>query len=127
MKIQVQIIEENFEYVDGTKRWLLNEKLHRTDGPAVEYSNGTKRWYLNGKRHRTDGPAVERADGSKFWYVNDKPHRIDGPAIEWADGTKAWWVNGIEIDIDQIILTHELNPDWTQWSDEDKVLFRLAV
>jgi hypothetical protein len=32
----------------GTKRWFLNDKLHRTDGPAIEYADGTKMWYLNG-------------------------------------------------------------------------------
>jgi hypothetical protein len=25
----------------------LNGKRHREDGPAVEYVDGTKRWYLN--------------------------------------------------------------------------------
>jgi len=57
---------------DGNKRWYLNGKIHREDGPAIEYANGTKEWYLNDKRHREDGPAVERADGSKFWYLNGK-------------------------------------------------------
>ena len=32
----------------GTKRWYVNGKLHREDGPAVEYANGSKHWYLNG-------------------------------------------------------------------------------
>ena len=38
-------------YVDanGTKYWSLNDKFHREDGPAVEYVDGTKRWLLNGK------------------------------------------------------------------------------
>jgi hypothetical protein len=34
---------------DGTKRWYLDDKLHRTDGPAIEYTNGDKIWYLDGK------------------------------------------------------------------------------
>lgn len=55
---------------DKTKRWYLNDKLHREDGPAVECTNGTKFWYLNGKRHREDGPAIECADGTKYWYLN---------------------------------------------------------
>jgi hypothetical protein len=37
----------------------------------VEYPNGTKKWFLNGKLHREDGPAVEWADGTKRWYFND--------------------------------------------------------
>ena len=35
---------------DGTKRWYLDGKRHRTDGPAIEYPNGDKYWYLNGKQ-----------------------------------------------------------------------------
>ena len=56
---------------DGTKKWYLNGKFHREDGPAIEYADGAKEWFLNGERHREDGPAVEFADGSKFWYLND--------------------------------------------------------
>jgi hypothetical protein len=56
----------------GTKRWYLNGKCHREDGPAVEYISGTKYWYINGKYHREDGPAVENADGSKEWYYQGK-------------------------------------------------------
>ena len=35
---------------DGTKRWCLNNKYHREDGPAIEYPNGRKYWFLNGKQ-----------------------------------------------------------------------------
>ncbi len=34
---------------NGTKRWYLNGKLHREDGPAIEWSDGTKEWWLNGE------------------------------------------------------------------------------
>ena len=78
----------------GTKRWRLNGKLHRVDGPAVELANGDKHWYLNGKLHREDGPAIEYANGSKSWCLNDKLHREDGPAIEDANGDKCWYLNG---------------------------------
>ena len=33
----------------GNKKWYLNGKLHREDGPAKEWKNGYKKWYLNGK------------------------------------------------------------------------------
>ena len=56
----------------GTKFWLLNDLLHREDGPAVEQANGTKEWWLNGKLHRTDGPAIEWPNGTKDWYLNDE-------------------------------------------------------
>ena len=55
---------------------------------------GTKRWYLDGKLHRVDGPAVEWADGSKYWFLNDKLHRVDGPAVEGFDGGKSWYLDG---------------------------------
>ena len=87
---------------DGTKEWRLNDKLHRTDGPAGEHADGSKEWYLNGEFHRTDGPAVERADGTKMWLLNDKLHRTDGPAIEGADGTKGWWLNGKQVSWQQV-------------------------
>jgi len=29
------------------KKWYLNGKLHREDGPAIEFSNGNKEWWLN--------------------------------------------------------------------------------
>ena len=84
-------------YADGTKRWYLNGKRHREDGPAIEYADGTKFWYLNGKRHREDGPAVEYADGTKCWYLNDELHREDGPAEEWPNGYKFWYLDGKEV------------------------------
>jgi len=57
---------------DGTKRWYLNGKLHREDGPAIEYTDGNKFWCLNGKLHRTDGPACEYFGGYKQWYINNE-------------------------------------------------------
>jgi len=52
------------------KRWELDGKLHREDGPAIEWSNGDKQWWLNGKCHRDDGPAIEHTDGYKEWWFN---------------------------------------------------------
>ena len=81
----------------GDKRWYVNNKCHREDGPAVEWANGNKYWYVNGKRHREDGPACEYVNGDKFWYVNGKLHRENGPACEYADGSKFWYVNGVQL------------------------------
>ncbi len=95
-----------------------------------EIENGTKFWYVDDKLHRLDGPAVEFASGSKFWYQNDQWHRLDGPAIEYADGTKFWYVKNKNIDIEiirSIIENHELNPDWREWTDGEKLIFRFAV
>ena len=81
-------------YIDGSKKWYLNGKLHREDGPAVVFADGSKHWYLNNKLHREDGPAIEGADGNKYWYLNGKRHREDGPAVEYVEGYKSWWLNG---------------------------------
>ena len=80
-------------YTDGTKEWLLNGKIHREDGPAIEDANGSKHWYLNGKRHREDDPAIEYASGTKEWRLNGKIHREDGPAVEYVNGDKYWYLN----------------------------------
>lgn len=89
-------------FLDGTKCWWLNGKLHREDGPAIEHASGTKWWYLNGKYHREDGPAIEHADGTKYWYLNGRLHREDGPAIEWADGSKEWYLFGRKLHISSV-------------------------
>jgi hypothetical protein len=36
-------------YANGDKHWYLNDKLHRTDGHAVEYLDGDKEWWIKGK------------------------------------------------------------------------------
>lgn len=78
----------------GSKRWYLDGRLHREDGPAIEHMNGGTEWLLNGIWHRVGGPAIEGADGSAHWWVNGKQHREDGPAVEYVDGSNEWWVNG---------------------------------
>jgi len=36
------------EYRDGNKFWLVNNKFHQEDGPAIIYPDGSICWYLNG-------------------------------------------------------------------------------
>ena len=51
----ITVVEQKVEpIIDqyGTKRWYLNGKLHRLDGPAIEYSGGDKEWWLNGVRQK---------------------------------------------------------------------------
>ena len=71
----------------------MNEIIEEQSTCEID-ANGTKRWYLDDKLHRTDGPAVECADGSKFWYLNGKRHRTDGPSAEWESGRTFWYLNG---------------------------------
>ena len=78
---------------NGTKRWYLNDELHREDGPVHNLVDDDKFWYLYGKFHREDGPAAEYVNGNKRWFLNGKRHREDGPAIEYADGEKRWYLH----------------------------------
>ena len=39
------------KYYDGDKLWCLNNKPHRTDGPAIEGVDGYKAWLIYGKRY----------------------------------------------------------------------------
>jgi len=90
-------------WADGTQRWWLNVKLHRTDGPAVTWADRSQFWWLNGQLHREDGPAEIYADGSQHWWLNGKRHREDGPAAIYApmgadaNGSQSWWLNGKEM------------------------------
>ena len=74
---------------NGDKRWYLNGKLHRTDGPAIEYADDTKVWFLNNKRHRTDGPAIESAGGSKYWFLNGKQVAMEDVLTDPKE--RFWW------------------------------------
>ena len=60
-------------------------------------ADGSRAWRVNDRLHRTDGPARERADGSREWWQNGLLHRTDGPAVEGDDGTREWWVDGREM------------------------------
>ena len=80
----------------GNKRWKLDNKLHREDGPAIEEAGGYTSWWLYDGLHRTDGPAVEDAAGAKRWYLYDIKLTFD----TWLDQT-------------------------TGLTDEEKVMFKL--
>ena len=55
---------------------------------------GTKRWYLDDKRHRQDGPAEIWDDGAEFWFLHDKLHRQDGPAVVYPGRSEYWHIHG---------------------------------
>jgi hypothetical protein len=79
----------------NNRRWYLNGKRHRLDGPAVITANGDKYWYTNDKIHRLDGPAIIYASSNQYWCLNGiTHHRLDGPAIICKDGTQHWFLNG---------------------------------
>lgn len=49
-------IIELHKLLEPTTYWLVNNKLHREDGPAAIYCNGVKVWYINGARIKTVKP-----------------------------------------------------------------------
>ena len=42
-----------------------------SDEPSCVVYTNSKRWYLNDKLHRMDGPAIEWEYGGRSWYIND--------------------------------------------------------
>jgi hypothetical protein len=46
------------------------------DNPYIDGS-GDKWWWLNNKLHRTDGPAIEYADGDTEWWLHDQSYTFD--------------------------------------------------
>lgn len=84
------------ECADGTYEWRVNGRLHREGGEPAFFDGSTTCWYEKGQRHRIGGPAVEGADGSREWWLEGKPHREDGPAIERPeDGSYEWYRHGV--------------------------------
>ena len=59
-------------YKNGNKSWWQDDKLHRTDGPAVEYASGTKAWYID------NFPYTEEEFNEKMNSCEGKTVMIDG-------------------------------------------------
>jgi hypothetical protein len=83
-----------FKNKNGNKKWYINGKFHREDGPAEIWPDGSQFWCKNGELHREDGPAAIYIDGGEEWYLNNELHRDDGPAYINPDGTQLWYKNG---------------------------------
>jgi len=90
----------------------MEEPVYRVD----EWGN--KFWYVNNRLHRTDGPALVLADGTQVWYVNDQLHRTSGPAIIWANGTQEWFIDDKDITKEVAKWMNERNISWP-FSDEE--------
>ena len=43
--------------------------VHRENGPAYEFINGTKKWLIHGMFHRLEGAAIIWNNGVKDWYI----------------------------------------------------------
>jgi hypothetical protein len=107
-KIEEGINILGYKYI----QYLVNDKKHNENGPAViwyyESPRGVNKreeeWYINGKKHNEKGPAVIWYNGSgnklgEIWYINGKKHNEKGPAhISYGkSGNKegeAWHIDG---------------------------------
>jgi hypothetical protein len=59
-------------YYGGDVLYFKGGKQHREDGPAETSSSGRKVWMIQDRRHRLDGPAVERGPGGgDSFYILD--------------------------------------------------------
>jgi hypothetical protein len=52
----------------GSVSYLLDNELHREDGPAYISAEGDEHYYLNGFRHRKGAPAIITRNSAEFWY-----------------------------------------------------------
>ncbi len=57
--------------INGTI-YCYNKKgqIHCLNGPAIITRNGHKYWLINNKLHREDGPSCEFANGQEEWHYN---------------------------------------------------------
>ena len=49
--------------------YMLNNVIHRSNGPAIMYADGHEKWRLYGKWHRYYGPADFIGED---WWVHDR-------------------------------------------------------
>jgi hypothetical protein len=81
---------------------LATNKIHRTDGPAIETSDGSyTAWMIDGRLHRIGGPAETIAtplSQEERFYCNGKLHNTDGPAkTNDLTGSASYYINGKRI------------------------------
>ena len=60
----------------GTKRWFLNGKFHREDGPAVEYADGDKQWYLHDEKVHPETLVDLHLSRGAFCYYNEQTQTL---------------------------------------------------
>ena len=116
MTVRVHYHKNGQKYFE---QWLIDDQMHRTDGPAYLYWYDTglqqcEGWRINGKYHRIDGPAY------RYWYHDGRLHY------------EAWWINGNDLknkELEEYKLwldTYNLfNKNYQLWSDEEKILWKL--
>lgn len=64
---------------EGTLVHVKDGKYHNDDGPAMVFLDGTKKWGINNFYHRLDGPAIISYDEEQqkfiyYYYINGLPY-----------------------------------------------------
>jgi hypothetical protein len=88
-EIYCRVWNSDIEYQDLTFRQWNNVDLtilYRTNGASVEFCDGSKYWLFNGEIHRSDGPAIERPNGYRSWYIRDR--NCTNQVEEWLEENK---------------------------------------
>ena len=93
--LKIEGYDESMDVFGGDVVYLLDNKLHRENGPAFFRKYELYLWLKNGKLHReNDEPAIETEDNSvKMWFKNGLKHREYGPAVIRRIGSE-YWMNG---------------------------------
>lgn len=77
--------------------YYRNGRLHCSNAAALQYENGCCDWIINNNLHRIDGPA--RIDKLGVgWWCDGRKHRADGPADVDIFGNMHWYAHGIELE-----------------------------
>jgi len=66
--IDAALFKENFNLIEISQKHPNSVLTYEIE----TYMDGSKVWFYQNKLHRLDGPAIERADGTKSYYINDK-------------------------------------------------------
>ena len=116
-------------FIYGRREIIMEARCIVTDGglvvphstsekPAVIFFNGLNAWYDNGVLHRDFAPAQ---------IMHAKPIvNGSGTFLGW----ERWATNGKIIpseEVQEIMALHQLNPDWSTWTDSEKLVMRLAI
>jgi hypothetical protein len=132
------MIEHNPNWTEWTEREKIIEFGICSNGDEVTkrvYFDGAIMWTLNNPDpssnrmlHHTDEPALIDEKGS-YWFFNGLLHNYTGPARIWKNGTLEFFIHGKKVDVDlrEIAERHQLNPNWTEWTEGEKTIFRLAL
>lgn len=71
---------QRYDHGFKVRKWFRNGYPHRDGGLPSEISDdGSMRYFVNGKLHRTDGPAVIKADGTELYFIEGMPQLDKNP------------------------------------------------